>query len=166
MSAWSGLQCRNSGAPQSAIMNWMVLTTASLAQLVEHALRKRMVRGSIPLGGCIIGILADQCARTHTYTTTATNKRFLVIAVSLPSSDITNRAHPDLNQGPADLQSAALTTELCTQVTAEKKWIIKIIRESLGGDLGVNCGPSVGHLEAMWWSFFGFLLSIYTRVYI
>ena len=26
------------------------------------------------------------------------------------------RAHPDLNQGPADLQSAALTTELCTQV--------------------------------------------------
>ena len=23
------------------------------------------------------------------------------------------RAHPDLNQGPADLQSAALTTELC-----------------------------------------------------
>ena len=24
------------------------------------------------------------------------------------------RAHPDLNQGPADLQSAALTTELCT----------------------------------------------------
>ena len=26
------------------------------------------------------------------------------------------RAHPDLNQGPADLQSAALTTELCTQM--------------------------------------------------
>ena len=26
------------------------------------------------------------------------------------------RAHPDLNQGPADLQSAALTTELCTRV--------------------------------------------------
>ena len=25
-------------------------------------------------------------------------------------------AHPDLNQGPADLQSAALTTELCTQM--------------------------------------------------
>ena len=24
------------------------------------------------------------------------------------------RAHPDLSQGPADLQSAALTTELCT----------------------------------------------------
>ena len=24
------------------------------------------------------------------------------------------RAHPDLNQGPADLQSAALTTGLCT----------------------------------------------------
>ena len=27
---------------------------------------------------------------------------------------IGKRAHPDLNQGPADLQSAALTTELCT----------------------------------------------------
>ena len=26
------------------------------------------------------------------------------------------RAHPDLNQGPADLQSAALTTELCTHM--------------------------------------------------
>ena len=26
-----------------------------------------------------------------------------------------NRAHPDLNQGPADLRSAALTTELCTR---------------------------------------------------
>ena len=26
------------------------------------------------------------------------------------------RAHPHLNQGPADLQSAALTTELCTHV--------------------------------------------------
>ena len=26
------------------------------------------------------------------------------------------RAHPDLNQGPADLQSAALTAELCTQL--------------------------------------------------
>ena len=28
------------------------------------------------------------------------------------------RAHPDLNQGPADLQSAALITELCTQLSA------------------------------------------------
>ena len=28
------------------------------------------------------------------------------------------RAHPDLNQGPADLQSAALTTELCTHMLA------------------------------------------------
>ena len=26
------------------------------------------------------------------------------------------RAHPDLNQGPADLQSAALATELCTHL--------------------------------------------------
>ena len=29
---------------------------------------------------------------------------------------VTERAHPDLNQGPADLQSAALATELCTQM--------------------------------------------------
>ena len=31
------------------------------------------------------------------------------------------RAHPDLNQGPADLQSAALTTELCTHVPKRSK---------------------------------------------
>ncbi len=31
------------------------------------------------------------------------------------SSEAIMRAHPDLNQGPADLQSAALTTELCAQ---------------------------------------------------
>ena len=30
---------------------WESNVQASLAQLVEHALRKRMVRGSIPLGG-------------------------------------------------------------------------------------------------------------------
>ena len=29
---------------------------------------------------------------------------------------IKRRAHPELNQGPADLQSAALTTELYTRV--------------------------------------------------
>ena len=32
------------------------------------------------------------------------------------SREQAERAHPDLNQGPADLQSAALTTELCTQM--------------------------------------------------
>ena len=31
------------------------------------------------------------------------------------------RAHPDLNQGPADLQSAALTTELCTHFAVESR---------------------------------------------
>ena len=30
------------------------------------------------------------------------------------------RAHPDLNQGPADLQSAALTTELCTHLATKR----------------------------------------------
>ena len=33
----------------------------------------------------------------------------------LVTANAEKRAHPDLNQGPADLQSAALTTELCTQ---------------------------------------------------
>ena len=32
------------------------------------------------------------------------------------------RAHPDLNQGPADLRSAALTTELCTQDIIKRFW--------------------------------------------
>ena len=36
--------------------------------------------------------------------------------LSLHSELLRERAHPDLNQGPADLQSAALTTELCTHV--------------------------------------------------
>ena len=31
-------------------------------------------------------------------------------------AQILHRAHPDLSQGPADLQSAALSTELCTHV--------------------------------------------------
>jgi hypothetical protein len=34
----------------------------------------------------------------------------------VPGNGLERRAHPDLNQGPADLQSAALTTELCTHV--------------------------------------------------
>ena len=40
----------------------------------------------------------------------------LAMDVGLGSTSINNnlKAHPDLNQGPADLQSAALTTELCT----------------------------------------------------
>ena len=32
----------------------------------------------------------------------------------------TKRAHPDLNQGPVDLQSAAPTTELCTHVISRR----------------------------------------------
>ena len=32
------------------------------------------------------------------------------------------RAHPDLSQGPADLQSAALTTELCTHMYRGRAW--------------------------------------------
>ena len=36
--------------------------------------------------------------------------------LSQTRSETGSRAHPDLNQGPADLQSAALTTELCTHM--------------------------------------------------
>ena len=50
------------------------------------------------------------------------NEDFQVMKTSLcqaigvqDSSKMKTRAHPDLNQGPADLQSAALTTELCTR---------------------------------------------------
>ena len=39
------------------------------------------------------------------------------------------RAHPDLNQGPADLQSAALTTELCTQ---QRLYVSGIGNDTLG----------------------------------
>ena len=44
------------------------------------------------------------------------------------------RAHPDLNQGPADLQSAALTTELCTQLRYAEICKLICARE-------VNCPP-------------------------
>ena len=40
------------------------------------------------------------------------------------------RAHPDLNQGPADLQSAALTTELCTHVKRSFALCIRRARTS------------------------------------
>ena len=65
-----------------------------LATGVEHV---------APLGSCRLPCLAchDQSVR---------------LARDQPTSNRdTKRAHPDLNQGPADLQSAALTTELCTQ---------------------------------------------------
>ena len=50
------------------------------------------------------------------------SKCFLACTVGLkipwhPFRRSRKRAHPDLNQGPADLQSAALTTELCTHMT-------------------------------------------------
>ncbi len=37
----------------------------------------------------------------------------------------TLRAHPDLSQGPADLQSAALTTELCTHARCAGQAVAK-----------------------------------------
>ena len=47
---------------------------------------------------------------------------FLACPIGLKISPccLRKRAHPDLNQGPADLQSAALTTELCTHMTVHE----------------------------------------------
>ena len=46
------------------------------------------------------------------------------------------RAHPDLNQGPADLQSAALTTELCTHLLWQwvQQSVLMLPRESVHND--------------------------------
>ena len=42
------------------------------------------------------------------------------------------RAHPDLNQGPADLQSAALTTELCTHLAGSHVMInVRVVSVTL-----------------------------------
>ena len=38
----------------------------------------------------------------------------VICFVLICAKECIKRAHPDLNQGPADLQSAALATELCT----------------------------------------------------
>ena len=46
----------------------------------------------------------------------AAERRFGLIDLQAAPAVRQRRAHPDLNQGPADLQSAALTTELCTQM--------------------------------------------------
>ena len=37
------------------------------------------------------------------------------------SCDLQQSAHPDLNQGPADLQSAAVTTELCARLDIKNR---------------------------------------------
>ena len=54
------------------------------------------------------------------------------------------RAHPDLNQGPADLQSAALAAELCTLLTAWQA--ISMYKRKCGrptmGEKGRDPGPS------------------------
>ena len=52
-------------------------------------------------------------AREHTRT--FTHAPIIFVHVLACGGNKEKRAHPDLNQGPADLQSAALTTELCTQ---------------------------------------------------
>ena len=69
----------------------------------------------------------------------------LCLSVALPEK----RAHPDLSQGPADLQSAALTTELCTQVdhhlqvssVMRKLTRLGVLRHA-SGDVGVSFSGS------------------------
>ena len=53
---WSRISFRNGTATGHYLLvatNSAPLPSASLAQLAEHALRKRMVVGSIPTGGCL-----------------------------------------------------------------------------------------------------------------
>ena len=72
---------------------------------------------------------ADELARSDVIAFTVGNARdvaapFLTLVLrdedeqrrGCPGDEKDERAHPDLNQGPADLQSAAPTTELCTQM--------------------------------------------------
>ena len=62
------------------------------------------------------------------------------------------RAHPDLNQGPADLQSAALATELCTHEIGkggQERWRLPGPRGVVGARLLALGGldrPSVREL--------------------
>ena len=51
------------------------------------------------------------------------------------------RAHPDLNQGPADLQSAALTTELCTQLPPAA---------TRGREVSPTYRPAAGTFQCIW----------------
>ena len=59
------------------------------------------------------------------------------------------RAHPDLNQGPADLQSAALTTELCTHLVASSRpWPhVKHLPVHCNHDSPTQCHSSALHAK-------------------
>ena len=60
------------------------------------------------------------------------------------------RAHPDLNQGPADLQSAALTTELCTHMTGhDSTALFEHLRELVQMPVRLD-GVQAGRVQARW----------------
>ena len=61
------------------------------------------------------------------------------------------RAHPDLNQGPADLQSAALATELCTHDA--KRNLLTYANARVG--LHTLCEAHAVHLLLRHWISFG-----------
>ena len=63
-----GSWCELAALSQSRPMaNLVTQHNASVAQLAEHALRKRMVMGSIPIRGCCLTCLAIcECMALHT----------------------------------------------------------------------------------------------------
>ena len=75
---------------------------------------------------------------------------------------IKKRAHPELNQGPADLQSAALTTELYTHTTSSAITICSSVHFSItkhidtqGFLLHLSPHQSRRHLETVSYSWTG-----------
>ena len=69
---------------------------------------------------------------------------------SASSKRCRKRAHPDLNRGPADLQSAALTTELCTHMTGHDSIaVFAHLRELVQMPVRLD-GVQVGCVQAGW----------------
>ena len=101
---------RHSGPGGRAAFSWLAVAHASVVSDLAHQ-SHRCGHSRAPLGG---RPEAGRAAyrRLWKKAELAATKRS---AAALLWYGVT-RAHPDLNQGPADLQSAALTTELCTQV--------------------------------------------------
>ena len=99
---------RHSGPGGRAAFSWLAVAHASVVSDLAHQ-SHRCGHSRAPLGG---RPEAGRAAYRRLW-----KKRSLLqqrSAAALLWYGVT-RAHPDMNQGPADLQSAALTTELCTQ---------------------------------------------------
>ena len=99
---------------------------AAIAQLGERQTEDLKVPGSIPGLGTLCPF-ESQCPDVE--------MQRLRMCFIWSAATNSQRAHPDLNQGPADLQSAALTTELCTHGRANERW--RTLRSRSNG-----CPPS------------------------